>query len=148
VWQELPFVSEWLRGWYPQDVLKSSFEQRKTWQETYAPKPDSLFAHVQSIPSNFLRSFGIHVGDIAKGALANLIVLENDTPEAWPMLSPLRQLSFGDMSGTLHAHFVQGQLLGTLGYMRQSVLQSEEYKRTVAFASKHLQRVLGACGMI
>ena len=81
-------------------------------------------------------------GEIAPGALANLIVWERDHPSMWPEDAPFRTLAMADTTQAIHTLFVAGRQVGASGDFHRSLVASDAYRAAVAEASERLARLL------
>lgn len=81
-------------------------------------------------------------GEIAPGALANLVVWDLDHPSMWPEHAPFRTLAMGDTAQAIHTMFVMGRQLGIEGDFHRSLVRGEPYQAAVAEASERLARLL------
>ncbi len=100
----------------------------------------SLLSRVWSVPGRLHPGFV--AGEIAPGALANLLVFERDHPATWPEHAPFRTLALGDPCPALHAMVVMGRTIGEPGDFHRSLIRSEPYTSAVTEASDRLVRLL------
>lgn len=84
------------------------------------------------------------VGELVRGALANIVVWDTNHPCFWPGEAPFRTLSMGDTSLAIHAMYIHGRPMGIAGDFHRSLLQSELYRDAVGEASERLARLLDA----
>ena len=85
---------------------------------------------------------GFSAGEIAAGALANLVVWDTSHPSFWPAKDPFRGLAMADTSLAIHAMYVMGREVGVAGDFHRSVSQSEGCRAAVAEASERLEALL------
>ncbi len=84
----------------------------------------------------------LRAGVIEAGALANLAVWDLADAATWPAHDPLAALVYSDAEQALHAMIVAGQVVGTPGDLRRSVVQSEAFEEHRADADARLKRLL------
>jgi 5-methylthioadenosine/S-adenosylhomocysteine deaminase len=100
-------------------------------------RPEFLLSMVLDEPGALHTRF--RAGVIAEGALANLAVWDLDSPGLWPGTDPLRALAFGDTSQALVQLYVAGRPIATEGRIRESILNSQEYRAALIEAKERLQ---------
>ncbi len=75
-------------------------------------------------------------GVIAPGALAHIAVYDTEHPCLWPADDPLRALAYADVGPALHSLFVAGRVVGRVGALATSLVESAEYRETVREATR------------
>jgi len=89
---------------------------------------------------------GLHpamkAGVIEAGALANLAAWDLEDVSTWPAHDPLAALVYADAEHALHAMIVAGQVVGTPGDLRRSVVTGDTFRAHRADASDRLTRLL------
>jgi cytosine/adenosine deaminase-related metal-dependent hydrolase len=80
----------------------------------------------------------LQVGNLERGALANLAVWDLDHPAFWPGTDPLRALAFGDTAQALYALYVAGRTIGTPGDFARSLISSDDYREARREADERL----------
>lgn len=101
---------------------------------------ESLLSRVWHLPGSIHPAF--RAGEIAAGALANLLVWDQDHPAFWPD-EGLGTLAMGDTTQAIHAMWVAGREVGHAGDFHRSVVESDLYRDTLAEAESRRHRVLG-----
>ena len=69
----------------------------------------------------------LRAGVIAPGAMANLVAWDLSDVSTWPAHDPFAALVFADSEHAIHTMVVAGQLVGTPGDLRRSVLASDAF---------------------
>ena len=105
-----------------------------------ADRARDLLSRVWSRPGQLHPAFT--AGEIAPGALANLVVWDTQHPSMWPDHAPLRTLAMGDTTQAIHAMYVMGREIGQPGAFHASVVASEGYRAALAEASERLAALL------
>ncbi len=85
---------------------------------------------------------GIRAGVIAEGALANLAAWDLEDASVWPAHDPLAALVYADAEHALYAMIVAGQVVGTPGELRRSIVSSDTFRAHRAEADDRLRRLL------
>jgi len=88
----------------------------------------------------------LRAGVIAEGALANLAAWDLDDAAMWPAHDPLAALVYCDAEQALYAMVVAGQLVGTPGDLRRSLITGDTFRAHRAEANDRLGRLLERLG--
>ena len=87
------------------------------------------------------------VNGLAPGSLANLVVWNWEDPVFWPGHAPLHSLIFSDVQPAMKGIMTLGKWRGTVGDLRRSVLNSNEYKSARREATDRLNTLLNRAGI-
>ena len=79
-------------------------------------------------------------GELAAGALANLLVWDNEHPSMWPE-EGLGTLAMGDTTQAIYAMWVVGSEVGSAGDFHRSVVDSDAYRDTLQEAEERRCRL-------
>lgn len=82
------------------------------------------------------RGGSLGAGVIAPGALAHIAVYDPEHPCLWPADDPLRALAYADVGPALHTLIVGGRVVGRVGELFTSLVESAEYRETVREATR------------
>lgn len=95
------------------------------------------------------RDKAIHpkVNGLNPGSLANLLVWNWDDPIFWPGHSPAHSLIYSDIQPALKGVMTLGRWRGTVGDLRRSLLNSNEYKTARREATQRLNSLLDRAGL-
>lgn len=81
---------------------------------------------------------GLHVGEIAAGARAQLIVIDPDHPAFWPASDPLRAFAYGDVSLAIWGVVAGGEWVGKPGNPNLCLRDPEIQQWIVEATSRHM----------
>lgn len=87
------------------------------------------------------------IGGLNPGNLANLLVWNWEDPVFWPSHSPLHTFIYGDVQPALKGIMTLGKWRGTVGDVRRSLLNSNEYKSSRREATERLNSLLDRAGL-
>ncbi|MCP4499518.1 MAG: amidohydrolase family protein [Deltaproteobacteria bacterium] len=107
--------------------------------------PAALLSSVWKTPGTLHP--GLHVGEIAVGAKANLLVVDLEHPALWPATDVLHALAMSDVATALHAVILQGDYMGHPGDFHGSIVRSELYMAACAEANIRLKALLQRLGL-
>lgn len=103
-------------------------------------RAQALLSRVWRVPGQLHPGF--QAGEIAPGALANLLVWDTSHPSMWPPHAPFRTLAMGDTTAAIHAMYVMGREIGEAGCFAAALVDSDAYRDAVGEASDRLARLL------
>lgn len=81
---------------------------------------------------------GLHVGEIAAGARAQLIVIDPAHPAFWPASDPLRAFAYGDVPMALWGVIAGGEWVGERGNPHLCLREPEVQEWIVEATSRHM----------
>ncbi len=103
-------------------------------------EPAFLLSRVWSVPGR------LHprcpAGELASGALANLLVLDPAHPAVWPLADPLRALAYASIAPAIDGLLVAGRWIGERGRFHASIIGDGAYREALAEATDRRARLL------
>lgn len=117
-------------------LKKNQYKETKKIQDHFSDS-SFLLNKVFAGPGSFHPKF--KAGEIAQGALANIIIWDTQHPAFWPPVDLLRNLAMGDTTGAIYNMYIAGKKLGTDGDFTRSLLDSDDYKEAHEEANTRLK---------
>ena len=119
------------------ELLREDEEARRAAATSRLHDVHTLLYRAWAAPGRWAR--GLHVGEIAAGARAQLIVIDPDHPAFWPASDPLRAFAYGDLSMALWGIVAGGDWVGEPGNPHLCLREPATQEWIVEATSRHME---------